>query len=151
LGKAPAEAHRLTKSEAVRVYQYYLPVYFWIQDLLDTRQQKAPWSTAAAKPLTVGLSCPQGGGKTTIVDALNALFLANGQRCAEMSLDDFYLTHVEQIALAAASNGNPLLELRGNPGSHDLPLAMATLHALQVDAIESTALGCALSEILYFR
>lgn len=132
LGKAPAEAHRLTQSEAVRVYQYYLPVYFWIQGLLDARASAK--TAAAAKPLTVGLSCPQGGGKTTIVDALHALFLARGQRCAEMSLDDFYLPHAAQGALAASSNGNPLLELRGNPGSHDLPLATATLNALQSGA-----------------
>lgn len=30
-------------------------------------------------PLIVGLSCPQGGGKTTLVDALNLLFTEDGQ------------------------------------------------------------------------
>ena len=33
LGKEPSD--QLTQSEAVRIYQYYLPVYFWIQNMLD--------------------------------------------------------------------------------------------------------------------
>jgi len=131
LGKAPEEAHHLTEAEAVRIYQYYLPVYFWIQGLLDVHQST---TAATKKPLTVGLSCPQGGGKTTLVDALNALFVAHGKKCADMSLDDFYLTRDEQVALSTSKEGagNELLELRGNPGTHDLPLALSTLKALEV-------------------
>jgi len=132
LGKALEETHQLTEAEAVRIYQYYLPVYFWIQSLLDAHQ--ATNEATTKKPLTVGLSCPQGGGKTTLVDALNALFVAHGKKCADMSLDDFYLTRDEQVALSTSEEGagNGLLELRGNPGTHDLPLALSTLKALQV-------------------
>ena len=113
----------LTLAEAVRVYQYYLPVFFWIEGLVAARP-------AGSGPLFVGLSCPQGGGKTTLVDALHLLFGRDGKVCADMSLDDFYLTHREQQALATANPGNGLLELRGNPGTHDTGLAQRTLAAL---------------------
>jgi D-glycerate 3-kinase len=102
-------------AEAVRVYQYYLPIYFWVESLMKSQPHDSP--------LIVGLSCPQGGGKTTIVDALNLLFSDDGQVCAEMSLDDFYLTNAEQRQVAASNDGNALLELRGNPGTHDIQLA----------------------------
>jgi D-glycerate 3-kinase len=61
-------------------------------------------------------------------------FQAHGKKCADMSLDDFYLTRDEQVALSTSEEGagNGLLELRGNPGTHDLPLALSTLKALQV-------------------
>lgn len=47
-----------------------------------------------------------------------------------MSLDDFYLTNAEQRAVAAANDGNGLLELRGNPGSHDIELASSLIKSL---------------------
>jgi hypothetical protein len=58
-------------AEAVRIYQYYLPIYFWVESLMKAQENGAP--------LVVGLSCPQGGGKTTLVDALNLLFTDDGQ------------------------------------------------------------------------
>lgn len=58
-------------AEAVRIYQYYLPIYFWVESLMKAQQD--------GSPLIVGLSCPQGGGKTTLVDALNLLFTDDGQ------------------------------------------------------------------------
>ena len=47
-----------------------------------------------------------------------------------MSVDDFYLTFEGQRRLAAEHAGNPLLELRGNAGSHDLALGSETLESL---------------------
>jgi len=127
--KKPA-GESLTRAEAVRVYQYYLPVYFWVNKLLEAHRAAPPSGRGAEGPLVVGLSCPQGGGKTTIVDALKLLFSKEGKTCAEMSWDDFYLTHAEQVELARANPGNGLLELRGNPGSHDTGLLLDTLETL---------------------
>jgi len=124
----------LSQSEAIRVYQYYLPVFFWAASLLQSHRQGAAGSSNAA-PLVIGMSCPQGGGKTTLVDALNLLFTKDGDTCADMSLDDFYLTHAEQVSVAEDSKyaGNSLLELRGNPGTHDTTLALETLAALNTE------------------
>ena len=55
-----------------------------------------------------------------------------------LSLDDLYLTHADQVALAQAHPSNPLLQHRGQPSTHDLPLAekvFASLAAEQPTAI----------------
>jgi hypothetical protein len=54
-----------------------------------------------------------------------------GIRAATVSIDDFYLTFEGQSAVAAAHPGNPLLQLRGNAGSHDLELGRETLTKLK--------------------
>ena len=46
------------------------------------------------------------------------------------SLDDLYLTHSDQRALATANPSNPLVQHRGVPGTHDLPLGDAVFSAL---------------------
>jgi D-glycerate 3-kinase len=52
-------------------------------------------------------------------------------RAAGVSIDDFYLTRAEQVTLAAAHPGNPYLEHRGYPGTHDVGLGEDTLRALR--------------------
>lgn len=103
------------------------------------------WSAAAAvqafcvervhradrQPLVVGLQAPQGAGKTTIGTRLLAALPELGLRGASVSIDDFYLTRAEQLALAAAHPGNPYLEHRGYPGTHDIELGERTLAALR--------------------
>ena len=54
-----------------------------------------------------------------------------GATAAAVSIDDFYLTHADQRATAAAHPGNLLLELRGNAGSHDVGLGTDTLRTLR--------------------
>jgi len=140
LHKAPDAV--LTQAEAVRIYQYYLPLYFWVEGLLDAKRNPSSGGGVGGgsgvgggdTPLFVGLSCPQGGGKTTLVDALELLFKTDGKSCAEMSLDDFYLTHEEQKGVAKAHEGNGLLQLRGNFGTHDTGLVLATLDKLSASA-----------------
>lgn len=44
----------------------------------------------------VGLSAPQGSGKTTIVQFLKQLAERAGIRTVVLSIDDFYLTNAEQ-------------------------------------------------------
>lgn len=80
------------------------------------------------RTLLVGLSGPQGSGKTTTAARLRGALGARGLSCAVLSLDDFYLTRAQRAQLAATVH--PLLATRGVPGTHDVPMMTATLHAL---------------------
>ncbi|KAI8466130.1 MAG: hypothetical protein J3K34DRAFT_454677 [Monoraphidium minutum] len=120
--------------QRLRVYHYYLPVYFWVDGQLQ--QHRAAAAAAAADgapppPLVLGISAPQGCGKSTLVEQLGELFDWLGVRAASVSVDDFYLTRSDQAALAAAAPDNRLLQLRGNAGSHDLELGRGALAALR--------------------
>lgn len=55
----PADAQR------ARVYQYYVPVFKWIEGQLKGCRDK---------PLVIGISAPQGCGKSTLVEQLELLF-----------------------------------------------------------------------------
>jgi pantothenate kinase-related protein Tda10/hemoglobin-like flavoprotein len=83
------------------------------------------------RPLVVGLQAPQGAGKTTLVTRLMERLPQIGLRGVAVSIDDFYLTRKEQLRLASAHPGNPYLEHRGYPGTHDVALGEATLLALR--------------------
>jgi D-glycerate 3-kinase len=82
----------------------------------------------------VGISAPQGCGKSTLCEQLEALFASTGAAAVPVSIDDFYLTHEAQASVAASHAGNPLLQQRGNAGSHDVALGAATLRALRAAA-----------------
>jgi D-glycerate 3-kinase len=109
-----------------RVYQYYLPVYFWACGLVAVHQAQS------ARPLVLGFSCPQGGGKTTMVSFLRELFALDCTKCAGASLDDFYVPFTEQNRIAARHWDNRLLHFRGSPGTHDIPLLCRTLDRLRL-------------------
>jgi D-glycerate 3-kinase len=79
----------------------------------------------------LGISAPQGCGKSTLVEQMEQLFAWLGVAAASVSIDDFYLTNAQQSALAAAHPDNRLLTLRGNAGSHDLQLGRETLQQLK--------------------
>ena len=69
-------------------------------------------------PFIVGLNGVQGVGKTTLVRALAArLREEEDLETLVCSIDDFYLTHADQRALAAAHPDNPLVQVRGEPGT----------------------------------
>ncbi|MCG8313286.1 MAG: hypothetical protein MI976_08725 [Pseudomonadales bacterium] len=97
-----------------------LPLAEWI-----ARRQQQKQST-----LMIGINGPQGSGKSTTCACLEVILQHYfGLRVAVVSIDDFYLTKAQRIA-----NGNqihPLLVTRGVPGTHDIPLAIKTLHELQ--------------------
>lgn len=62
----------------------------------------------------MGLSAPQGCGKTTLVEVVRQLAALDNLICVSMSLDDFYLTGSDQDALAERNSDNGLLKFRGN-------------------------------------
>ena len=109
---------------------FYVPVYIYLNNVLDQHIATTSSSITNKRPLFVGISAPQGCGKTTLTELLRVLFESDGRRCLSVSLDDFYLTGAAQDAVAQAHPANPLLQYRGNAGTHDMPLIEATLAAL---------------------
>ncbi|KAI9239502.1 MAG: P-loop containing nucleoside triphosphate hydrolase protein [Podila humilis] len=84
------------------------------------------------KPLVVGLSGPQGIGKTTITNKLVSTLTGapHNLRVFTFSMDDLYLSFKEQEMLREAHPNNKLIEFRGLPGTHDLKLGSNTFRAL---------------------
>jgi D-glycerate 3-kinase len=76
----------------------------------------------------VGVSGPQGSGKTTAVNAMTDLVAARGLSVAKLALDDLYLPLEARRRLAAEVH--PLLLTRGVPGTHDVDLGVRILDCL---------------------
>ncbi|CAN8065347.1 unnamed protein product [Agarophyton chilense] len=115
----------------IRVYQYYLPVYFWILRELDRHNEFMANAGSRPRPFILGFSCPQGGGKTTMTTFMETLLRKAGRSVQIASLDDFYLTNAQQREVAAKHPGNRLMQYRGMPGTHDLELVNTTLDDLR--------------------
>jgi len=82
-------------------------------------------------PLFIGIQGPQGIGKSTLASSLvKALAVSHRLTAVALSIDDFYLPHSDLASLAANNPGNILLNGRGEPGTHDLPLASQVLQGL---------------------
>jgi D-glycerate 3-kinase len=79
----------------------------------------------------LGIQGPQGCGKSTIAAGLVEEWGRAGARATTVSIDDFYLTHAEQEALASRHPGNPYLRYRGYPGTHDVALGRRTIDAIR--------------------
>lgn len=136
---------------ASRVYHFYLPILFRVMFLLEEHKKKqkedmdsflfsqekkkgeeekgeSKKKEFCPKPLFIGIEAPQGLGKSTLVDVLQTLI----DNSVVLSLDDLYLPREEQHDLGQKKHpGNPLLTFRGNPGTHDLPLARETIKKLK--------------------
>jgi len=82
-------------------------------------------------PFFIGLNGVQGAGKTTLVSALASTLQARGLPTLVCSIDDLYLKHADQVALAAAHRTNKLVQYRGEPGTHDMVLAKQLFAALK--------------------
>jgi D-glycerate 3-kinase len=59
------------------------------------------------------------------------LFEYKGLKAASVSIDDFYLTREDHVAMSKRNQGNRILETRGNAGSHDVRLGTQTLKTLK--------------------
>ncbi|CCK71132.1 putative ATP-dependent kinase KNAG_0G00760 [Huiozyma naganishii CBS 8797] len=103
---------------AVEFVDVYVPQWF-------AREQ--------SDPLFIYVSGPQGSGKTRASAELCAHLKAKyaGQyNVACVSIDDFYLTHADQLKLQEQYSGNELYRGRGMPGTHDMPLLNRVLQAV---------------------
>ncbi|GAM04012.1 kinase [Novosphingobium sp. MBES04] len=87
------------------------------------------WHAEAGRPLIVGVNGAQGSGKSTLCRFLaEALLPECGLAAVTLSLDDFYLTRAERVAMAR--DIHPLFRTRGVPGTHDVALALSVMDDL---------------------
>ena len=94
------------------IKNYLIPICFWIANKADNK-----------KPYFVGLAGGQGTGKTTISSIVKIIlekyFKLN---VFKISIDDFYKTRKERIALS--KKVHPMLLTRGVPGTHDINMML---------------------------
>ena len=85
------------------------------------------------EPLFVGVQDPQGSGKTYLTTILRDELISppNNLSVALISLDDLYLPHSGLACVARDHPHNPLLQGRGQPGTHDVPLGTQVLNSLR--------------------
>lgn len=83
----------------------------------------------AGRPPVFGIAGLQGTGKSTLAAQLARAGAARGLFVVVLSIDDFYLTRRERVALGRRVH--PLLATRGPPGTHDVALACRTIDALR--------------------
>lgn len=107
--------------------EYLATALKWFTPLGDeiTLHQKG-----AEKPFYVGVNGAQGSGKSTLAAFLDFyLTEAKGLNVVRLSLDDFYLSQSDRLALSVKIH--PLLKTRGVPGTHNVPLMIKTLARLK--------------------
>ena len=90
--------------------------------------QVAAWAAEQGPGLVVGVSGPQGCGKSTACAEAAVRLRNGGLRTAVLALDDLYLPRSERERLAREVH--PLLRTRGPPGTHDAALGVELLDAL---------------------
>lgn len=95
-------------------------------DALTAIQSQLKSMPNLAGPMVIGISGPQGSGKSTIAAKLND---ALSVESVVLSLDDFYLPREKRQRLA--SEISPLFETRGPPGTHDIALLLQALEQLR--------------------
>ncbi|KAL8337964.1 hypothetical protein RB598_006717 [Gaeumannomyces tritici] len=105
---------------------------FILDRLAAWRKERDGAGGGQARPFIIGLNGVQGVGKTTLVKALaETLQRREMLRTLVVSIDDFYLTHSAQLALAEAHPDNSLVQYRGEPGTHDIDLLSTFFAAIR--------------------
>ncbi|KAI0343682.1 P-loop containing nucleoside triphosphate hydrolase protein [Trametopsis cervina] len=84
-------------------------------------------------PLFVAVQGPQGSGKTFLTSRLRDVLSSppHSLSVTVLSIDDLYLPHAGLVAVAQANPQNRLLQGRGQPGTHDVPLGTHILEHLK--------------------
>jgi pantothenate kinase-related protein Tda10 len=73
---------------AIRILDYYIPISLWLIYQIDLGKKNGQKG-----PVVVGVSIPQGGGKTTMTSCLEAALKVIDITTVVVSFDDFYLTY----------------------------------------------------------
>ena len=86
------------------------------------------------RPFILALTGLQGSGKSTwSTEIVSCLRTKHHKTAITVSLDDFYLTHTDLLALQERHKANKLLARKGQPGMHDVELATRFLWDLRHD------------------
>ena len=112
--------HQLAPDFVDTVNRWYRPV---------ARMAYRRFAQKLHAPLLLGVQGTQGSGKSTLSSFVASILVHEfGLKVVVLSIDDFYLTRADRRRLAAQVH--PLLQTRGVPGTHDLPLLNKTLTEL---------------------
>lgn len=114
------QKHQLPNEFRTVAEQYYSGLCVWLEKAIANKKQYSE------TPMVLGINGAQGTGKSTLADFVAAMLTE--LEVAVVSIDDFYLTKSDRLALAKTAH--PLLKTRGVPGTHDISLAMDTLNQL---------------------
>ncbi len=94
------------------IKNFLIPISFWIAKKAVNK-----------KPYFVGLAGGQGTGKTTTSSIIKIILEKNFKlKVFKISIDDFYKTRKERIALS--KKVHPMLLTRGVPGTHDINMML---------------------------
>lgn len=91
----------------------------------------------STKPIIVGISGPQGSGKSYLAENLLVQLreLYRELNIIQFLMDDLYLTHDDQLQVTSTAvdiyDDNKLLQGRGLPGTHELTLAVDIFEKLK--------------------
>ena len=106
-----------------RLWNTYLPLAEWIAARVEQRRRAHP-----GEACVLGLTGPQGSGKTTLNHILADLLAAQDLRTVGFSLDDLYRTRDQRHRLRDQC---PHYRFRGPPGTHDVDLGLEVIGALR--------------------
>ncbi|MEH6570839.1 MAG: hypothetical protein V7709_17290 [Halioglobus sp.] len=105
---------------------YLASAQYWFDPLAESivmHQQ------GARRPLLIAINGSQGSGKSTLCAYLEMAISTRYQlKTVTLSLDDFYYTREQRLALS--QDVHPLLLARGVPGTHDIAMLGDVLNSL---------------------
>ncbi|USW54030.1 Putative P-loop containing nucleoside triphosphate hydrolase [Septoria linicola] len=104
----------------------------FILERLKAHQEEYAAKGEKAPPFFLGLNGVQGAGKTTLVETLHHTLSSppHSLPTLVLSIDDLYLPHSQQQALAKSHPTSPLVQHRGVPSTHDIETGVALFSAL---------------------
>jgi D-glycerate 3-kinase len=103
------------ESKSARILTFYIPVALWLYQQVQIGKKvelcnlTGEYVSSLENAVCVGLSIPQGGGKTTISECLEVALLELGIKAGVVSYDDFYLTYEDQKKVAEKYSDNRFL------------------------------------------
>ena len=116
------------KKKDQMIKSFLIPISFWIAK-----------KTSKKNPIVIGLAGGQGSGKTTISSIIKLILSKYFKlNVFKISIDDFYKTRKERIALSKKIH--PLLMTRGVPGTHDVEIMSNFLKKIKNKSFSPTRL-----------